>query len=292
MSDFYFTNLPTPDVLEMPSYQVVLQENMALLQSVLPHYQPLASDDFSLVLEAFAYRELHLRQAFNNRLRASMLLYAQGNDLDVEAVRYGVQRLDAEADAPFRTRIFSSLHGHSTAGSHESYQYHAKSVSSLIDDVHTFSPQKGKVTVVIASFTPDSVDDDGELIPVINTDVQRQVTTALNHDKVRPITDEVSVVIASNKEVVIEAKLQVFNADQQQSISQHIHNNFNFQLAIGHDLTFSQMIRYLHVDGVYKVELLNHNQDIACLDHEIIRITELRLAFVAADNDEVNHGAL
>lgn len=268
-----YKNLPEPDALKMPSYDQVLQENNALLVKLLPEYTPIDSDPYQLLLQALAYRELHLRQAFNNKLKRSMLLFAKGSDLDNEAARYSVERLDNENDENFLERILLSLDGFSTAGSLESYEFHARSVSSRIRDAHAYSPQKGVVNTVIASFSE----------PLDET-LRKKTQEHLSGDKVRPVTDTANVIIANDINQSIDATIEIFGREQQSSIEQKIRDNFALKLRIAESLTHSQIIRYLHVDGVYKVTLKNINSDIVCDDTHIIRISSLNLEFKVVDH--------
>ncbi|MGL4224616.1 MAG: baseplate assembly protein [Vibrio sp.] len=267
-------NLPEPDVLKMPTYEEVLAENVALFTTLMPDYEPLDSDPYQLLLQVFAYRELHLRQAFNNKLKSQLLLYAAGTDLDLLAAdEYQLERLDGESDLAFRQRILRSLDGYSTAGSIESYEYHAYSVSSDITEAKAYSPEKGVVHVVIASNTMDI--DDG---------LKTQVENRLNEDKVRPLTDTVSVVIASAIEPVIAGVIELHNLDEKEAVMQSIINNITgLVLGIGDDLPYSQRVASLHVPGVYRV-MLEHGDDIECDQESIIRIApeQLHLTFEAA----------
>ncbi len=267
-----YKNLPEPDVLAMPGYEDVLAENNVLFGSLLPDYTPLDSDPYQLLLQSLAYRELHLRQTFNNKLKRSMLLFATGSDLDNEAARYNVVRLEEENDDVFLERILMSLDGFSTAGSLESYEFHARSVSSRIDDAHAYSPVKGTVNTVIASFSEP-----------LDEALRQQTEEVLNGDKVRPVTDTANVLIAEERQQVIEAEIELFNPDQQAAVEQKIRENFKLQLRIAANLTYSQIIRYLHVEGVYKAVLNNISGDIECEDHQILRISELNLSFKEAD---------
>ncbi len=270
-------NLPEPDVLKMPTYEQVLAENVALFTSLVPDYEPLDSDPYQLMLQAFAYRELHLRQAFNNKFKSQLLLYSNGSDLDLLAAdEYQLERLDGEEDDAFRERILRSLDGYSTAGSIESYEYHAYSVSSDITDVKAYSPTKGVVHVVIASSTID-----------IDDELKAQVESRLNEDKVRPLTDTVNVVIAEVLTPEIVATVELHNMDEVEAVTERIQDNFkNIELTISDDLPRSKRIASLHVNGVYKVTL-NNDVDIECGLEQIIRIKpeQLKLTFKAATYD-------
>ncbi len=270
-------NLPEPDVLKMPTYEQVLAENVTLFTSLVPDYEPLDSDPYQLMLQAFAYRELHLRQAFNNKFKSQLLLYSEGSDLDLLAAdEYQLARLDGEEDDAFRERILRSLDGYSTAGSIESYEYHAYSVSSDITDVKAYSPAKGVVHVVIASSTID-----------IDNELKAQVDIRLNEDKVRPLTDTVNVVISEVLTPEIVATVELHNIDEVEAVTQRIQDNFkNIELTISDDLPRSKRIASLHVNGVYKVTLSN-DADIECGLEQIIRIKpeQLKLTFKAATYD-------
>ena len=271
--------LPTekPDVLHLPDYQSLVAEHLEILQKILPDYRPLESDHYMPLIEAFAYRELHLHQLFNKRLQSLLLPYAMGNDLDLLAIFYGVKRLMGEDDEALRARTLKSLDGHSTAGSKESYEFHAYSVSSNIDDVNAFSPEKGKVTIALASFKDEAKQE------IITDALIKLVDTALNESKTRPITDQVTVVKATPKEIVIIADIVIFNKDDETVIHDKILGNFTTKLKIAQTLTYSQLIRHLHVDGVFKVNLYSHHSDIACANDEILKIKNLHLKFGLAE---------
>ncbi len=267
-------NLPEPNVLLMPTYEEVLAENIELFNSLVPDYEPLDSDPYQLMLQAFAYRELHLRQAFNNKFKSQLLLLSQGSDLDLLAAdEYQLERLEGEEDDAFRERIWRSLDGYSTAGSIESYEYHAYSVSSDITEAKAYSPEKGVVHVVIASSTID-----------IDDELKTKVEQRLNQDKVRPLTDTVNVVIATELKPAIVATVELHNMDEVDAVTESITANFsNIELGISDDLPRSKRIASLHVSGVYKVTLDN-DDDTECGLEGIIRITpeQLSLTFKAA----------
>ena len=61
-------SLPAPSVLKNLDYETILQENTQYFKNLLPTWQPLESDEFLIVLQAFSYRELFLRNEFNKSL--------------------------------------------------------------------------------------------------------------------------------------------------------------------------------------------------------------------------------
>jgi len=86
-------NLPKPDVMQVLDYEEILNQNIDNFKALVPDWIPLESDEFKLMLEAFAYRELHLRAEFNNLANAFFLSTSTNNDLDNYAVFYNVERL-------------------------------------------------------------------------------------------------------------------------------------------------------------------------------------------------------
>lgn len=87
------SNLPKPDVMQVLDYEAILNQNIDNFKTLVPDWIPLESDEFKMILEAFAYRELHLRAEFNNLASAFFLSTSTANDLDNYAVFYGVERL-------------------------------------------------------------------------------------------------------------------------------------------------------------------------------------------------------
>lgn len=90
---------------------------------------------------------------------------------------------DEESDAAFYERMRESVETFSTAGPLGAYEYYAKSASALIVDVKATSPEPGEVDVrVLLS---------GGQLP--GEEILKEVLDILNADKVRPLTDHVTV---------------------------------------------------------------------------------------------------
>jgi len=98
-------NLPKPDVMQVLDYEAILNQNIDNFKILVPDWQPLESDEFSLILQAFAYRELHLRAEFNNLASAFFLSTSTGANLDNYSVFYGVERL--QGSKPYVTYEFA-----------------------------------------------------------------------------------------------------------------------------------------------------------------------------------------
>lgn len=90
---------------------------------------------------------------------------------------------DWESDAAFYARIRESMETFSTAGPLGGYEYHAKSASALIVDVKATSPEPGEVDVRVLLA--------GGELP--GQETLNAVSGVLSADKVRPLTDHVTV---------------------------------------------------------------------------------------------------
>lgn len=200
------SRLPPPDIVEALEYESILADRKARLKAllgeagILPNWNPdQESDPLVKFLEESAFREMLLRARVNDAARAVMLASATGADLDQIGARYNVARLVVspgdpaaippvprvmEADDRFRRRIQLAFEGFSTAGPVGAYRFHALSASADVKDCGISRPRPGEVLVTVLS-----AQGDGSAAPALLA----AVAAALNHEKVRPLTDTVLV---------------------------------------------------------------------------------------------------
>ncbi len=210
------SRLPAPTVVEAIDYETVLAALKADLVARWPDYTAdLESDPAIKLLEVAAYREVLLRQRVNDAARAVLVATAIGSDLDHLGALLNVARLEVEAAAPnatpprvavvegderFRQRIVLALEGYPTAGSRQAYRFHTLSASSMVKDVSVASPAPGLVRVTILSTLGDGSADAGLIATV---------RSAVSADKVRQLTDSVSVVSATVIPYAVAAELHI-----------------------------------------------------------------------------------
>ena len=101
--------LELPTIIEELSYENILALYVTVTKAVLFEklgidWQPLDSDDFSLVLQSIAYRELHIRNEINEKFRQLFLAYATKSNLDHRALEYDIERL--KGSKPYDTYEF------------------------------------------------------------------------------------------------------------------------------------------------------------------------------------------
>ena len=193
------SKLPAPDAVEPLDFEGIVTAYKALLTdgdaatgivgdpSLAPALA-LESEPLTKQVEAGAYRELLVRNRVNAGVRAALLAYAMGADLDNAAANLGVGRLDGEDDDRLRARAVLSPESWSCAGPVGAYVYHALSASLAVADVLPSSPAPGQVRLAILSTAIDGV---------ASPDLLAAVSTAINADDVRPLTDQVTVVSAT-----------------------------------------------------------------------------------------------
>lgn len=267
------SQLPAPNVVETLDFETILAEMIDDLQGRDETFTALVeSDPAYKILEVCAYRELLIRQRVNESAKAVMLAYATGADLDQIGANVGVQRLVItpaddttvpptpavmESDDDFRARIQLSPEGYTTAGSEGSYVFHGLGASSDVKDIQAISPTPGKVTVYVLSRTGDGT---------APAETLNAVTSTLNGETVRPLTDEVTVLSANIMNYTIDAELKLYPGPDSsvvlQSAIDAVTAYAEAQRRIGYDVTLSGLYHALHQPGVQNVTL---NQPTATL---------------------------
>jgi phage-related baseplate assembly protein len=189
------------------------------------------------VLEVAAYRELLLRQNFDERALALFLAYATGTDLDQLAARFNMTRLTDETDAAFKIRILLAPTAFSVAGPAAAYRYFALGALSTIADASVTTPQPDDIKALVdATLAALGVSADNRtamraaldgatwpgtvLISLLSSQgdgtasaaeiaaVEAAVATSAN---VRPLTDHVVVQSAEIVPYAIEGPLTMFD---------------------------------------------------------------------------------
>lgn len=287
------SQLPAPEVVETLDYELILSRMLADLQARDPAFTALVeSDPAYKILEVAAFRELLLRQRVNDAAQAVMLAFATGSDLDQIGANYSVQRLvldegdpaavppvlpTYESDADFRARIQLSPEGYTTAGSEGSYVFHGLGADADVKDVQAVSPTPGQVTVYVLSRTGTGA---------ASAELLAAVSAALNAEKVRPMTDQVTVMSASIVTYTITAELVVYPGPdptvvQSASIAA-VTAYAEEQRRIGYDVTLSGIYAALHQPGVQRVNLTAPMANLTITDGEASYCTAITVTVAGA----------
>ncbi|SDS49750.1 Phage-related baseplate assembly protein [Halopseudomonas litoralis] len=261
------TLLDPPDIVEALDYEVIFERKLATLVELDPEFNALVeSDPAYKILQLSAYDEMMLRQRINESCRALMLAYAQDADLDQIAANFGVQRLVAasgdpsaippvpetyESNEDLRRRVQLSFEGFTTAGSQGSYVFAALNASGMVRDANADSLVPGEVLVYVLSREGNGTASE-QLIEAVRA--------AVNAEKVRPMTDKVTVLSAAVNEYEIEAVIttypgpdsEVVRAAAQAAAQDYV----DAMHRMAYDVTLSGLYAALHQAGVQRVDLI------------------------------------
>ncbi|SEQ31029.1 Phage-related baseplate assembly protein [Rosenbergiella nectarea] len=267
------SQLPAPQIVEVPDFETLLTERKAALIALYPADQQdaisrtlaLESEPITKLLQESVYRELLLRQRLNEAAQAVMVAYSLTSDLDQLAANYNVQRLTItpadntttpptaavmETDDDLRLRIPAAFEGLSVAGPTAAYEFHAKSTDGRVADASAISPNPAEVVVTILSREGDG-SADSELLALVDK--------ALNDESVRPVADRLTVKSAQIIPYRIDATLYFYPGPEAEPImsaaKQSLQTYINSQTRLGRDIRLSAIYAALHVEGVQRVEL-------------------------------------
>lgn len=261
------TLLTPPDIVESLDYETILARKVAQLIAIDPTYSALVeSDPAYKLLQVSAYDELQLRQRINEASRANMLAYAQGADLDQLAANFDVERLlvnpgdpsaippvpaTYESDEDLRRRVQLSFEGFTTAGSQGSYVFAALNASGQVRDANADSLEPGRVLVYVLSREGNGTASE----QLIDT-----VRDAVNAEKVRPMTDQVTVLSAAVNEYAIEAVITTYpgpDSEVVRAAAQAAAQDYADAMhRMAYDVTLSGLYAALHQGGVQRVDLI------------------------------------
>ena len=267
------SQLPAPQIVEVPDFETLLAERKEALIALYPAGQQdainrtlaLESEPIIKLLQESVYRELLLRQRLNEAAQAVMVAYSLTSDLDQLAANYNVQRLTItpadntttpptaavmETDDDLRLRIPAAFEGLSVAGPTAAYEFHAKSTDGRVADASAISPNPAEVVVTILSREGDG-SADSELLALVDK--------ALNDESVRPVADRLTVKSAQIIPYQIDATLYFYPGPEAEPImsaaKQSLQTYINSQTRLGRDIRLSAIYAALHVEGVQRVEL-------------------------------------
>jgi phage-related baseplate assembly protein len=284
------SGLPFPAAVESLDFETILAAIIADLQARSPQFTALLESDPGYKLaEAFAYRELLVRQHNNESIKAVMLAYAAGSDLDQIAARYDVERLLIQAaddttipptpavyedDDSLRRRVQLAFEGFSTAGPVGAYIFHALSAHPKVMDAAAESPTPGAVEVAVLSRDGDGTASD-EIISA--------VSASLNGDDTRPMTDQVTVQSAVITNYTVQATINTYSgpdsdvvmAAAQAAIEAFTQDNHR----MGRDITLSGIYAALQQTGVQEVILDQPAAKIVCDWNQAAYCTGITLTY-------------
>lgn len=217
-----------------------------------------------------------------------------GNDIQIGAIKQVVDPIsglkdcnnltvtsngiDVENDDRFRERILISPETISTAGPKLSYIYYAKSASPDIIDVTVESTEPGEVKIY-------PLMKDGEKP---SKDIKDIIEKILNSDKIRPLTDKVSVIDPVEHEYRIEGTYYLYknkemiNDDKVQECITNFTNGLKSKL--GKDINLNILIADLIKLGVKRVDITSSLFE-SVDNHELAKCTSINVTFAGLEDE-------
>ncbi|CAM3692312.1 Baseplate J-like protein [Vibrio aerogenes CECT 7868] len=268
-------NLPDPDIIEQLDAEQLIEARRQKLIELNPDYQDvlaLESEPLNINIEAEAYREALLRLRINESVKANLLAFATGGDLDHLGDFYGLPRADGEDDESYRQRIRERTKASSTAGSIAHYRSRAIEAAPLaIRDVRIDSPEGGLVRVSVLVRHGFDLDE-----------TLAKVEQAVNSDEVRVLTDTVNVVSAETIQVPVAATIVLQNTTPEAVIDElksGLVKQWEQQAGLGWDVTPSWISAQLQKSGVYEVNILEPTQviQVGANQHAVIEKLDISL---------------
>lgn len=275
------SRLPPPSIIEPLDYETILAERKAFFVSLHPPEQQadvaatlqLESEPVVKLLQENAYRELLLRQQHNERARKLLLAYTSGPELDHIGVSYYFTErllLSAgddnatppvppvwESDRDYLRRILLAHDAWSTAGSRQSYIYHALSAAPEVLDAAPVRVRPGLVRVYVLSRTAPGT---------ASSELLATTKSALSAETVRPLNDTVDVVSATPAHYNVAAQLTIATGpDSEAVITEALRRVTEYtteQHRLGGRIVLDKLRAMLYAPGVDYVHLLQPVADI------------------------------
>lgn len=252
------SQLPPPDAIEELDFETIFADLLESFTTSYPEFTTvLESDPVVKLMQAFAFRELLLRQRINEGVRAAMIATATGADLENLAAFFGVRRLtftgqdgepETETDDRLRRRAALAVEAYSSAGAPGAYKFFALTAAPTLKDVSAISLAPGEALITLLGSAGQGEVTEAEL---------NAVRDALNREEVRPLTD---VVLVSEPEILtyeIDAGLFLFPGPDAEPVRKRaetaVRAYANARHRLGQDITLSGLHAALHQNGVQRV---------------------------------------
>lgn len=166
---------------------------------------------------------------------------------------------DSETDESLRERIKLAPSQYSTAGSRQSYIFHAKSANPAIIDISVSSPEPGTVKIV-----PLTEDEEYETLI-------QQIDEICNSEKVRPLTDTVIVEAPVAVRYNLEVDITLYAGSNAKNVSKKVYQALEKYTneksrKLGQDIIISHITQICRLPEVYDISV-THLAEVASNGH-------------------------
>lgn len=211
----------------------------------------LESEETRILFRPGAFRELLLRGRINDAVRANLLAYSTGADIDHLAFFYDVVRMPGEGDQRLKVRTILAIQGRSTGGTAPRYRGAALAASVRVEDARAYRIGRDP-TIHVAVL---AADNNG----VADAALLGLVETALTDEAVRMVNDTINVRPAVTKVVDIVARGWLLPNTPDIALTEAanaLRAAWKAESGIGFDLAPAWATARLMIGGMQRVEVL------------------------------------
>ncbi|TCU35455.1 baseplate J/gp47 family protein [Rhizobium azibense] len=260
------STLPAPAIIEELDYSAIAATykvrfvqtweavRVAHPELNLPAYdvEMLETDLAVIISEAESYRDTVMRARINDAIKANLLAFARGSDLDHLAAFYDVIRLPGELDDRLAARVILAIQGRSTGGTEPRYKFVAMSVSIEVKDAIVYTIGRSPI-IHIAIF---STDPDGVATPALLA----AVDAAVQAKTVRMVNDTIVVASAVRTVVNLSANVWLLPDADIETLARaeaNLRSAWAMAQTLGRDLVQTWWVAKLMIEGIHKIEPLS-----------------------------------
>lgn len=290
MSRFSATTLdlsrfPAPLAIRGIDYEEIRSSRIVRLKELLTganipfDVEQLETTPAAVLQETDAYRELLAYAAVNDAVKAGLVAFAVGADLDHLGLtaalglpsgqrdsmlrRVIVPASDStpavmESDAEYRRRLLLAPEAYATAGTAGGYLFHALWADARVLNADVWCPSPGNVVVAVQS---------REGTGIAASDLIQTVRTHLSRSDIKPLTDVVTVRSVVNVPYSVSLDAYVLPGPDQTAVGEAIRSAVAKTAAArrtpARDMPRSAIIAAAQLDAVDKIILASPMSDIA-----------------------------
>jgi len=288
------STVPVPDFVSALDFETIRRSAIDYLVTLDPAYTALLESDPAIkIIEAFAYRELLLRQFVIDAARGNLITSASGADLENLGAFFGVKPIEGQTPEQFRRRVQLGLYVSSVAGPRQAYEYHSLSAHPAIVDVSVHSPDAGEIAMTVLAYEDvdaNTVTDErkavgkalfaqpldpmkARVLASSSSAPLNAVRAAITGEDVRPLTDAVTVGPPNVRPFAINAKLVIYPGPDATTVRTAALASLAAYLQsirkVSYDATMAGIIAALKVGGVQNVILLSPVTDVAASHYDL-----------------------
>lgn len=273
--------LQAPEAIQNLPVETILAEIKSDLIGRYPAVEPTLQLESALttkLIEAVSYREVLMRARINDVIKALLLAYAAGANLDHLAAFYEVVRLPGETDEALRERVALENKGRSTGGSKYWYEAAARRADVRVRSATVYrDPMLPIIRIAVLSTEGNGIPSQGIL---------DAVSSVVQSDMVRLVNDTIIVEAAVTQGTDVEADVWLLPTAAAGVIGQlepALRAAWTAEASVGFDLEPSWLRARLHLPGVKRVDILSPSGPVIVPDGTAVALGAIKINFKGYD---------